>query len=164
MTTANAELDDVIARADALEESGDVAAALRVFDESMEALRQYPKYWARRGFLLHSLGRYEEAIRDFDEAIRLKPTPSSTIYMRARAKQELGRTVEAIIDYLAAAGSDPSKPDAPLAVAMALVREGDLAVAERFLQRATALNMDDNEREFAEYIRNEIEVARKHSS
>ena len=48
-----------------------------------------------RGLSRHDLGQYEQAIQDFDEAIRLDPTYAGDYYNRGRAHQLLGNSTDA---------------------------------------------------------------------
>ena len=45
------------------------------------------------------LGQYEEAIADYDQAIRLQPDFASFYFSRGHARVELGQYEEAIADY-----------------------------------------------------------------
>ena len=56
-----------------------------------------------------SLGQYEQAIQDFDEAIRLDPQYSDVYYNRGLAYEALGKTIEAERDFAKAKelGYDP---------------------------------------------------------
>ena len=52
-----------------------------------------------RGVAKNNLGRHEEAIADYDEAIRLNPDYDYAYNNRGVAKKNLGRHEEAITDY-----------------------------------------------------------------
>jgi tetratricopeptide (TPR) repeat protein len=52
-----------------------------------------------RGVSKQELGQHEEAIKDFDEAIRLDPKDSFAFRNRGYSKQSLGQHEEAIKDY-----------------------------------------------------------------
>ncbi len=65
----------------------------RALDECNEALRLRPDQAATldsRGAVLLRLGRYDEAIRDFDRALEQYPTLSNSIYLRAIARARRG--------------------------------------------------------------------------
>lgn len=53
------------------------------------------------------LGRHEEAIADYDEALRMDPQLAAAYYNRGNAKGLLGRHEEAIADYDKALQIDP---------------------------------------------------------
>ena len=46
------------------------------------------------GYEYNSLGQYERAIQDFDEAIRLNPQDANAYYNRGLAYGDLGKRVE----------------------------------------------------------------------
>ena len=54
----------------------------------------------------------EDAIADYDEAIRRRPNDSETYYNRGTAKQDLGRFEDAIADYDEAIRLRPDLPEA----------------------------------------------------
>ena len=68
-----------------------------------EAIRLKPGFveaYVNRGNAKNSLGRPEDAIADYDQAIRLNPDLASVTYFnRACAKSKLGRYEDAIADY-----------------------------------------------------------------
>lgn len=47
----------------------------------------------------YALKMYEEALRDYDEAIRLEPNNAVYIFNRADTKHETERYEEAILDF-----------------------------------------------------------------
>ncbi len=54
--------------------------------------------WFRRGALLESLGRFDEALADFDTAIRLAPNEGNSYYNRGLLQFNAGHYREAIDD------------------------------------------------------------------
>ena len=61
-----------------------------------------------------NLLRYEEAIKDYNEAIKRAPTKASSYYLRAISKKKLGRYDEAIEDYDEAIACHQQKETRPL--------------------------------------------------
>ena len=62
-----------------------------------EAIKIYSSFnaWYNKGLALNKLGRYDEAIKAYDEAIRLDPNYAYPWYNRGRTLKLLGRTTEA---------------------------------------------------------------------
>ena len=60
-----------------------------------------------RGNDKRALNRHEEAIADYDEALRMDPRLAAACYNRGNAKGVLGRHEEAIADYDKALQIDP---------------------------------------------------------
>ncbi|MCY4480185.1 MAG: tetratricopeptide repeat protein, partial [Rhodospirillales bacterium] len=66
------------------------------------AIRLHPgsgRLYVERGDALSCLGRYEEAIADYDRAIGLDADNAAAYFKRCLARSELGLHVEAIEDY-----------------------------------------------------------------
>jgi tetratricopeptide (TPR) repeat protein len=68
--------------------------------------------FARRALSLSLLGEYVEAIRDYDEAIRLMPNYAVALNNRAWAKYKMGRVAEAEPDVEKSLRLDPTSPHA----------------------------------------------------
>ena len=64
-----------------------------------EAIQINPNFaepYHNRGLTKSNLGKYEEAIEDFDKAIQIKPKEATAYYNRGNAKDSLGKYEEAI--------------------------------------------------------------------
>jgi len=73
----------------------------RALEECEESLRLRPEVAATldsRGTVLLRLGRFDEAIRDFDEALKQYPSMTTSLYLRAMARSETGDTAGAQAD------------------------------------------------------------------
>jgi tetratricopeptide (TPR) repeat protein len=55
-------------------------------------------------------GKYDHAIKNFDEAIRIDPTHAQTYYNRSLTYRALGETADADADLAKARQLDPSIP------------------------------------------------------
>ena len=62
----------------------------------------FASFYYSRGHARVELGQYEEAIADYDQAIRLQPDSAPMYINRSNAKAELGQYREAIADLEAA--------------------------------------------------------------
>ncbi len=94
---------------------------------------------ARRGNVLAELDRLEDALRDFDAALRIEAANGETIYDRARALSDIGRLDDAIAGYQDASKylADSSDLHNDLGNALALVGRNDEAL--RAYERAIQL-------------------------
>ena len=79
------------------------------------SIRNMPMVYYNRGNAKVALGRHEEAIADYDQAIRHQPAiGAETYYNRGAAKSALRRYEEAIADYDEAIRINPQYADSLL--------------------------------------------------
>jgi len=102
-----------------LQDSGLVYA-----EAALRAEPTNPRYYVRAGTMLYNLGRYDEAIARFEEAIRRGS-------VRADARNNLGlsymrtnRPERAIGEFRQAVAGDTTRPDYPQNLGVALFRSG----------------------------------------
>ena len=74
-----------------------------------------PKPTTNRGIAKNDLGRHDEAIADYDEAIRLKPDYAEAYNNRGKANISLNRADEAHRDFETAITLTRNAGDEPLA-------------------------------------------------
>lgn len=55
-----------------------------------------------KGFVLYQLGRYQEAIDTYDQALKISPKQAASLFVRGLAKQKLGDTAGGASDIAAA--------------------------------------------------------------
>jgi tetratricopeptide (TPR) repeat protein len=70
-----------------------------------------PAYLDSRGLVHLRLGQLQEAIEDYDAALRAAPKMAWSLYGRGLAKKRLGRTAEGEADIQAAVALAPKLPD-----------------------------------------------------
>ncbi len=94
------------------------------------------------GNVLALAGRPEEALAQYEEAIRLEPGDADAYYNAGKALTRLGRLPEAIARYEQALRANPNMPDAQAALGIALQEtgRGDEAIAHF----EEALRLDPN--------------------
>ena len=64
------------------------------------------------GYVLHELGRFEEALASFCQSAELRPDHAPTLYMRALVLKNLNKLEGAMADNLRAIELDPANADA----------------------------------------------------
>jgi len=74
----------------------------------------------RRGDALLLLGRAQEALEEFDQALPLAPEDAYILYNRGRANQAVGKIAEAKADFTAAASERFDQPKAKRLASQAL--------------------------------------------
>ncbi|MEI9925500.1 MAG: tetratricopeptide repeat protein [Bradyrhizobium sp.] len=82
-----------------------------------------PRHWIvahKSGFLLHELGRFEEACAQFDLCDQLQPNHASTLQARALSLRSLNRLDQAMADYKSAHALDPDAAGTPAISARSL--------------------------------------------
>jgi len=128
----------------------DLIKADRVTERAMELAPPLAEPHAARGFVLSLSGRYEDAAREFEEAIRLNPSLFDAYYYFARSCFAAGETARSADLFRKAA--DVRKEDFQSAFLLALslrtigrAREAEKAVREgiRRAERVLALNPVD---------------------
>lgn len=76
----------------------DVERALQAVDPQAQPLT-YAAYADTRGYILHLLGRHEEALRDLDEALRITRNEYESVLQRFGGRRLAGRAAE-LVDEL----------------------------------------------------------------
>ncbi|NLS91140.1 MAG: tetratricopeptide repeat protein [Planctomycetaceae bacterium] len=99
---------------------GKFREAIEQFDAELEAHPTRPRVYFDRADAWYRLREYDNALRDIDEAIKLKPEIAGYQFFRAHVLLELGRVDEASAHYEAALVQDPGFKEGWLAGAIAL--------------------------------------------
>jgi tetratricopeptide (TPR) repeat protein len=74
------------------------AVAKRYFDKALERNPRYLRAREYRGRTLHNMGAFDDAIKDFDEAIALEPSEANLFVHRARSEIAQNNLVQARTD------------------------------------------------------------------
>jgi tetratricopeptide (TPR) repeat protein len=98
-------------RGAALQEKGDVDAALKDYVEAIHLQPESPTWHLYRGTLYQGKNDIKHAIADFDEAVRLKPKQALGYSWRADAYRSAGDLDHAMADYTKAISLDAEDAD-----------------------------------------------------
>jgi tetratricopeptide (TPR) repeat protein len=112
---------------------------------SQHALKLNPRDWDaayRSLFLLHALGRFEEALAHFDLYTELQPDHLPALQLRALSLRGLGRFEEALADNQRAIALDPANADTCNNIGDALQSLGRREQALQWFDRAIDLRPD----------------------
>ncbi len=114
-----------------LQRDGDLREALQVYDALVSASGDAdPDILAGRGNVLADMDRFDDAVRDFDAALRISGQDGDIIYDRARALSDSGRLDDAIAGFESARAYLSDNPDLhnDLGNALALAGRNDEAL------------------------------------
>ncbi|MBI3272191.1 MAG: protein kinase [Planctomycetes bacterium] len=129
-------------RAQDFQAKGDRDAALAVYKELRGRYPGAPEPHRGQGLLRLRGREYDDAIKDFDEALRLRPGYLDAREERAEALAGLGRFEDAVEEYAKALAADPARCSARLGRAFCLAELGRLDAAledYRAARRSSAL-------------------------
>jgi tetratricopeptide (TPR) repeat protein len=122
--------------------AGDIEGALA---DANEAIRIKPDGWSHgvRGTLYAQLGRWDDALKDADEALSRQPQNAILLSSRARALLKLGRTEEALTGAELALRTGNHRDSALIARGQVLTKLNRAAGAVEDFSEAIALGRDD---------------------
>ncbi len=89
-----------------------ISVSQQVYLQNLDEKQTVALIVSNRGNAKNMLGKYEEAIEDYNEALRLNPQYAETYYNRGIARQMIGKHREAIGDYDEAIRVNPNYTDA----------------------------------------------------
>ena len=90
-----------------------------------------PEYHKRRGYELDKLGKFDEALREWDRAIQLDPDNPEYHYNKGNVLADLGKNDEAVKEYDAAIILAPKNPTYRAALKELKISEQDLTEERR---------------------------------
>src|SRR5271156_5556813 len=88
-------------------QQNDPVAALAYFDRAAAIQPGFASF-TNRGVALQGLGRFEEALENYDRALALQPNNAVLFYNRGRVLQDLARFEEALDSYRQALRINPA--------------------------------------------------------
>jgi tetratricopeptide (TPR) repeat protein len=123
----------------ALEERGDLAAAVTEYDQSTRIDPKFAESWWARANIRAGRGELEAALSDYDEAIRLDPREPKYRFNQGLALGDAGRWDDAVAALGEAIRLQPKFAEAYLNRGLALEQMGRTAEGFPDVQRARAL-------------------------
>jgi tetratricopeptide (TPR) repeat protein len=91
-------------------ELGDYNGALNTLDQAL-ATEETDKLWNNKGYVLFRLGRYDEALRAYNTAIRITPTYTVALINKGDTLMKMERYQDALDAYNLALGIDMGAND-----------------------------------------------------
>jgi len=67
------DLEELVRKGNKLFEEGNLDEALVYFDKVLKIKQDNPDFWNKKGVILRSLGRYQEAVECFEKSLKLDP-------------------------------------------------------------------------------------------
>lgn len=113
--------------------------ALEAFSKSLD-IKPSAETWNNRGTIFNDLGRYDEAVRDFDQAIALAPDFLGAFHNRGNSLVLAGRIDEAESAYDLALKINPDFSEGLIGRANVHMIKGQFADALRLFLQATKIN------------------------
>jgi len=132
----NKTADDAVREAGMQEEAGEIERAIEVLSHAIEHAPDDARLRAQRGRLFHLRKHWEEAVRDFDVALSIRPRAATTLFFRARARSMLNDVDGALMDFKACLATQPQSADALYEIALIHEYRGELARAVQTLKEA----------------------------
>lgn len=127
----------------ALEEAGDIGAAIDLLTQAIELAPgdAYPR--ACRGRMFKLRGQWRRAIADFDAALAIRPAAPAVLFLRGCALATIGHARAAIADLVRSTEILPDQADAhqELGVLFAWIGDAENAIAR--YRRALALEPEE---------------------
>lgn len=122
--------------------SKDDAAFDEVVTTLKDVIHEDPKVidaWFMLGNMYAKVGRQQEAIPYFKQALALKPDDDMAVVNLANAYREIGRDEEALVGFKRFLELDPKNSQVRYSLAEILLDRGDLSGAEEQLRQAIAI-------------------------
>lgn len=139
---ARAEAERLLAEGNALEDGGDVTAALDKYEAARAAYPDFPRVPLNIANALSRLGRADDAIRTLEDAVTARPDHAAAYFNVGRLHAEQSRHAAAEAAFRSALRIDPSIVEAEVALAGMLDVTGRAEEAEAALKHALAARPD----------------------
>lgn len=101
--------------------------------------------YSLRGDIYQMLGKHEDALADFTEALRLDPTSFMALYQKGNSEYELGRYADAKASYNRLRSYNGRSAEALTGLARVAVKENNLGLASQYMDDAVAMMPSDSD-------------------
>lgn len=98
-----------------------------------------------RGDIYQMLGKPEEALADFTEALKFDPTSFIVLYQKANCEYELGDYAQAKLDFNRLRANNGRSAEALTGLARIAVKENNLGLASEYMDDAVAMMPADSD-------------------
>lgn len=98
-----------------------------------------------RGQIYQMLGKHQEALDNFVDALKLDPTSFQDLYQKANSEYELGRYADAKADYNRMRAINPRSAEALTGLARVAIKENNIGLASEYMDDAIALMPADSD-------------------
>lgn len=120
--------------------AGQYELAVQDFEWAIESAPEHSLFWAWRGHAQFALRKYEDAERDYRQALDLNGNLAEAHFGLGQVLNRLGRLIESKTELTHAADLDPSRTDAYRVRAEVRRKLGDLKGAQLDLQTAQEIS------------------------
>jgi tetratricopeptide (TPR) repeat protein len=101
--------------------------------------------YSLRGDIYQVLGKHEEALADFTQALAIDPTSFMALYQKANSEYELGKYAEAKVDYNRLRANNGRSAEALTGLARVAVKENNLGLASSYMDDAVSMMSADSD-------------------
>nr|MDE5940812.1 tetratricopeptide repeat protein [Muribaculaceae bacterium] len=101
--------------------------------------------YSLRGDIYQMLGKYEDALADYTQALNIDPTSFMALYQKANTEYELGRYAEAKVDYNRLRANNGRSAEALTGLARVAVKENNLGQAAEYMDDAVQMMPADSD-------------------
>ena len=91
------------------------------------------------------LGKFEEALADYTQALNIDPTSFMALYQKANTEYELGRYADAKADYNRMRANNARSAEALTGLARIAVKENNLGLASSYMDDAVSMMPADSD-------------------
>lgn len=126
---------------------------LRALSDIDNAIKYTPKEntdllfqcYSLRGDTYQMLGKFEDALADYTQALNIDPTSFMALYQKANTEYELGRYAEAREDYNRLRANNGRSAEALTGLARVAVKENNLGLASSYMDDAVSMMPADSD-------------------